>query len=319
MGRLRMLLCGLVIVLGSCSVPEPPLRVGLLLWPPYELAVLAREEGWYPEDSVRILEYQSPIQLSRAFRSGQVDVALTTSHISLSLAQDGIDHRIIYVVDHSRGGDALVVRPDISSLEELAGNAVGVEPSPLGMYVFGRVLSRAGLDREAVTVVPLDIPQQRSAYVSGRVDAVVTYEPVRSQLLDAGAREMFNSREIPREIIDVVIARATVTEQQPERLMALLQGMDRALAYLRDEPIEALPLMASRTSMETKAFRLALEGAYLLDMEENRKWLMEGDPSLLVEALRDQMRHMERMGMLEGSVDIPALVDARFLSAGDSR
>lgn len=317
MGRLQIMLCGMVILLAGCSPPEPPLRVGLLLWPPYELTVLAQEKGWYPEGSVRLLEYQSPIQLSRAFRSGQVDVALITSHIALSLAQDGIDYRIIYVVDHSRGGDALVARPDIESLEELAGKSVAVEPSPLGMYVLGRVLSQAGLARESITTVPMDIPAQRAAYVDGRVDAVLTYEPVRTHLLEAGAHELFNSREIPREIIDVVIARASVTEDEANRLRMLLAGLDRALRHLRDAPDDALPLMASRMAIEPAEFRLALEGAYLLDMAENREW-MTGDPSPLVEALRKQMRHMEEMGMIEGTVDIPALVDPSFLGTRDA-
>lgn len=318
MDRLRILLCGLVITLGSCSAPEPPLRVGLLLWPPYELTVLAQHEGWYPEGSVRILEYQSPIQLSRAFRSGQVDVALTTSHISLSLAQDGIDHRIIYVVDHSQGGDALMARPEVESLEGLAGRTVGVEPSPLGMYVLGRVLDRADLGRSDISVMPLDIPQQRSAYVNGRVDAVLTYEPVRSRLRAEGARELFNSQEIPHEIIDVVIARKAVVDARPERLRTMLSGMDRALSYLREEPDSALPLMASRALMDAGDFQLALEGAHLLDMEENAQWLI-GDPSPFTDALRVQMEYMQAMGMLSGPVDVQSLVDARFLRQGSTQ
>lgn len=313
---LRALVLGTVLAgTGGCVEPEPePLRVGLLVWPPYELAVLAREKGWLPESNVRLLEYQSPAELSRAFRNGLLDSVFLTSHLSLRLADQGVAHRMVYVIDFSRGGDALVTKPSIGSLSELRGKTIGVEPSALGAYVFHRMLDKAGLERDDVEVVPLDVPEQVPLWTQEWIDAIVCYEPQRSQLIQQGGEVLFDSRAMPREIADVILVREALFDDaaQVRHVQLLVQAMDRALGYYRQSPDEAVAIMARRHPLSPEAFRLALDGAELLDAEANRQ-LLGGRRPELQPALEKQARLLKKVGLLRGEPDYDRMLDGQFV------
>ncbi len=305
----------LVLVLfgtGSCHQPPQSLRVGLLVWPPYELAMLAREKGWLDRENIRLIEYQSPSELTRAFRNELLDVVFITSHISLRLAANGTDHRTLFVIDFSRGGDALVARQSISRLQDLKGRSIGVEPSALGAYVFHRMLDFADLKPSEVNVVPLDVAEQATAWEMETVDAVICYEPVRTNLIKQGGHVLFDSRTIPDEIADVIIAHTSVVNEKERFLQALISNMVRALRFYQERPQDAIEIMARRTALSREEFSLALAGAYLVPADENRR-LLRGERPQLHAALEKQLAVMHRSGILDRRVDIASLVDGRFV------
>lgn len=287
--------------------------MGALVWPPYELAFLARDSGHYADANIRLLEYQSPAELTRAVRNGGVEAALMTSHIALRLADSGVDLRMIYVVDISAGGDALVAQPFIASLADLENRRIGVEASPLGAFVLRRALDAADLARDQVTVVPLDIPEQSSAFRNGHVDAVVTYEPTRGRLVEHGGHVLFSSNDMPRnDIVDVVVAHKSVIETRRSDLQALVDGLVWARGFFAKHRAVAINRMAPRENLSPEAFERALEGARLPDLRANRR-LLNGDAPQLLPALGRQRALMRSAELLEGSLKLAPLLDPDFV------
>jgi len=45
------------------------------------------------------------------------------------------------------------------------------------------------------------------AFKKRQVDAIVTFEPVKSELLSSGANILFDSHQIPGRIVDVLVVR----------------------------------------------------------------------------------------------------------------
>lgn len=71
----------------GCSAPTPPLRVGSLVFPGYELVFLARESGWLDPALVRLIEMRSNTDALRALASGQLEAAAFWTAISPHLLQ----------------------------------------------------------------------------------------------------------------------------------------------------------------------------------------------------------------------------------------
>ncbi len=103
-------------------------------------------------------------------------------------------------------------------------------------------------------VVPIEAGSHVDAYLQGRVDALVTFEPMRSILLDRGARVLFDSTQIPGEIVDVLAVREDFLERHPERVTELVAGWSRAVAYAKTAPMKAAQLMAPRENLTPEAF-----------------------------------------------------------------
>jgi NitT/TauT family transport system substrate-binding protein len=171
-------------------------------------------------------------------------------------------------------------------------------------------LARAGLQPADVRQVPIAFSNHGEALRTGRVDAVVTFEPVRSQLLASGARLLFSSAEVPGLIVDVLAVRPDRLPGQDDALRALVAGSLRARdALLRDGSALA-DRLAQRLRLPPAAVAGALAQLDLPDLAANRSWLDGPAPALLASATHLQAV-MQRAALL------PA--DARPLADGDGR
>lgn len=315
----RLVLVGLmVLAVCACRAPEPPLRVGVLVWPPYDLAFLAADREFVDSDDIRLVTFHSPAELARSFRYGLLDAMFTTSHFVLTLSPDVEGVRVIYVIDASRGGDALLTKPEIDSAEDLIGRRIGVEAAPLGLYTLQRALNELELDRQDVNIVPIDTAEHFRAWHEDRVDAVVTYEPTRTQLKQSGARELFNSRQIPDEILDVLVVRQDTIEARRDSLVGFVRGLDRALAAYRADPQDAVSAMVQRHPISPAEFTLAMEGVELFDLSDNLQLLASEDGRLSA-ALAKQCKVMVSAGMLDEAPALDEAIDASIVEQAASR
>jgi NitT/TauT family transport system substrate-binding protein len=247
-GATLLRLCGLatatLLGLAACTPPAPPLQVGSNHWAGYEALYYARELGLLDPSQVRLQEFSSTQEALRAFRNGALDAVAVTLDEALLLGAQEQSPRIVAVMDVSMGADVLLARPGIAALADLAGRRIGVETTTLGAYMLARILAKAGLAAGAVQVVDIPVDRHRQAYLDGEVDAVITFEPVRSQLLAAGARELFSSREIPGEIVDVLVVRGSLLGPRQQAVCHLLGGYYAALAELGKDPQRAARALA---------------------------------------------------------------------------
>lgn len=277
----------LLLALAACSdKPIEPLRIATNIWPGYEPLYLARDLGEFEGTPVGMVEMPSNTESIRAFRNGAVEAAALTLDEVLMLQQDGIDVRILFVMDVSDGADVVMARPGIASLKGLAGKRVGVEGSALGAYMLGRALDAAGLHPSDVKIVPLTVDQHEQAYLSGAVDAVVTFDPVRTRLLHAGAHVIFDSSRIPNEIFDVLVTRGDILKQRPQDFQHLKESWFRAVAYLRARPDDAAQRIAKRIGISGKEYLDSLNGLKIPDRAENIRLLEGAAPTILAAAQR---------------------------------
>jgi NitT/TauT family transport system substrate-binding protein len=107
-----------------------------------------------------------------------------------------------------------------------------VESGALGAFVLSRALALNGMQASDVNVVHLESNEHPGAFDKGQVDAAVTFDPYRAQLLAAGASTHYDSTQIPGEIVDLLAVRAPVVVGQPKTIQALLAGWFAALDFM---------------------------------------------------------------------------------------
>lgn len=299
---------GLVVASGGCRSELPPLRLATNVWPGYEPFYVARELGAVDPGRLRLVELLSASQVISALRIGSIDAAALTLDEAIRIAAEGHDIVVVQVLDTSHGADALVAKPGIDSVAALRGKRVGVEVTAVGGFLLARALETRGMVPDDVTIVPLDAEAHADSLERGDLDAVVAFEPAVSGLVAAGNRSLFDSSQIPGEILDVLVVRG-------ERLRGRGAASDLALlgdawqagvAEIRRAPGEALRRsgrLASAGFDREEAFR----GVRLHSLEESRPFFEGSPPPVLVTARRIE-EFLRRRQLLGGPVDLEALV-----------
>jgi NitT/TauT family transport system substrate-binding protein len=304
-----------LLLLAGCAPPTTPLRLGTSVWPGYEPLYLARDLGYFNGVKLKLVEYPSASETLRAFRNGAIEAATLTLDEVLLMAAQGHAPRIVLVMDFSFGADALVAQPSVRTLAGLRGKRVGVENSALGAYVLTRVLDRARLKPADITVAPLEVYEHEQAFIARDVDAVVTFDPVRERLVKRGARVLFDSRQIPEEIVDVLAVRADYLAAHPDVVGRLLTGWFRALEYLKSNPDDAAARLGPRLELAPHEVLAAYERVKLLSRTDNARLLAGPKPALVANATR-LMQVMTREKLLPKAVAIEPLLDPRAALKG---
>ena len=299
---------------GCMRDPDASLRIGTNVWIGSEPLSLARELGKIDPVSAQLVEYPSASEVLRAFRNQAIDGMVISLDELFGLAQDGFQPRIVLVVDVSHGADVVVGRHGMKTMRDLAGRSVAVESSALGAFVLSRALALNGMDAGDVTVVHLESNEQPRAFENGKVDGAVTFDPYRGQLLRAGAVTLFDSTQIPGEIVDLLAVRASVIDRNPRGVQALLSGWFDALDYIRTDPLDAARRMGIRQQSTADQFLQAQKGLHIPTREENLRMLAGPTPELAVTGRR-LMALMVDAKLLRGSLEIEGVLAPGPLAA----
>jgi len=283
-----------LLLFTACTV-EPPelLKVGVNQWPGYEPIFLARDLGYLPQKQVKLVELPSNTESIGLLRSGRLDAAALTLDEALNVINLGTELTIVLVFDFSNGADVLLANPAIKNLVDMRHHRVGVETTGVGALLFHAALNQAKLGDDDVQVVYLPVDEQEAAYMSGQVDAVVTFEPIKSRLEQHGAHVLFDSSEVPDLIVDVLAVRTDQLEKQRENIFQLVQAYAKARSYMTQYAKKSLQLMAPRLQMSPHDLQQTYQGLILPSLLENIAYF-SGSPSkfeLHTHKVYDFMKH----------------------------
>ncbi|MCK4710412.1 MAG: ABC transporter substrate-binding protein, partial [Gammaproteobacteria bacterium] len=275
------------ILLTACSdAPKTPLRIGSGPWPGYEPLYLARDLGYLDEEKVTIFELPSSDITMESFRNHSTDVATITLDETITLLHDGTKVRILLVLDVSHGGDAVLASPDIKQLSDIKGKRISIVNIPLGLYMLNRLLDKAGVDRKDVTVFPMPETKQEKFYRDGKADVVITFEPVKTKLRQAGAHVIFDSSMIPNEIFDLMVVHEDVYISRKEELCSVVGEWFKTLHYMETHRNDAAMRITHRLGLIDNDYDALLDGIILPDSKTNQEMLGGNSPGLLKPAKR---------------------------------
>jgi len=307
---LRLALAILPALLAACAPQEPPLRIGTHAWVGYESLCLAQELGELPP-GVALQHGQRAADTMAALRAGSVDAGTLTLDEMLQLRAAGTPLTAVLIFDSSSGADVLLARPGIGRLQDLAGRRIGYEPSAVGALVLAAALAQAGLTERAITPVELPLTEQVAAWKAGRVDAMVTYEPTAAQLQAQGAVRLFDSRQMPDTIFDVLAVRSDRIGNRTAALRKTVETHFRMRAYLNRNRDDAVYRMAEHQGVTAEDVRRALAGVTLPELAGNRYALQPG--SRFEVAAQRLHRVMVERGMLVKPDALTGLFTADYL------
>lgn len=313
----KVVLVAFLLVAGSyaltgCSKKEPLIKIASNVWPGYELLYLAKNNNYFSKNEVKLVEVPSATMCIQSLAAGTVEGAMLTLDEVLTAKSEGLDLKVVAILDLSMGADVVMVNPSIKTLAGLKGKRIGVEQSAVGAVMLNALLEKSKLSVKDIEIRYFTVNQHQQAYLDGKVDALVTFEPVRTQLLKAGAKQVFDSAEIPGRIIDVLAVLPHVIEQSPKTLQKVIKSHFKARSYYLTNKKEASEFLSKRLQLKPSEVASSYEGLELPDLKENHYW-MDGEHSRLEKSAEKLKEIMKNAKLLKDDVLVKNLVSAKYL------
>lgn len=239
------LLLGLAFLMTSyCSRSDAePLRLGGSGGGSFEAFRLGEELSYFGDNEVAFKAFRSPWDITRALMDQEIDAAVISRNAALRFLVQGVPIQLFTIGESTRRRYSVLAQPEIEHVKNLTGMRVGVEGGALAGYMVGGAITRRGVSLESVRFVHLAAGQHEAALAAGKVDAVVTTEPVRSRLLAAGARELLSPRDVSGEIADLLVVHSDYAKRERNRVDQVRGGWSNALRYIRKHPVRARDLV----------------------------------------------------------------------------
>lgn len=158
-----------------------------------------------------------------AYTSEEVDACVMTNMDALTIpVASGVASTAIIVGDFSNGNDALLVRNNLT-IPQLSGKRVNLVEYSVSHYLLSRALDKNGLKDSDVKVVNVSDSDIAPAFVANNdQEAVVTWNPLVMEIMKTpGVSKIFDSSQIPGEVLDIMFVRNKVLKDNPKLGKAL--------------------------------------------------------------------------------------------------
>src|SRR6187431_2895916 len=172
---------------------------------------------------IEVVQINDYIESINQYTAGQFDGCVMTNMDALTIpAAGGVDSTALIVSDFSNGNDGVVLK-GAKTLKEIKGQQVNLVELSVSHYLLARGLETVGLKESDVKVVNTSDADMVAVYGTKDVTAVTTWNPLLSEVLaQPNSTKVFDSSQIPGEIMDLMVVNTETLKKNPALGKALV-------------------------------------------------------------------------------------------------
>ncbi len=302
----------------TCTAGHAEIKVGVSDWTGWVAWYVAQDQGYFRKygASVKLVWFANYSDSISALSTGQLDANSQTWSDTLGPLAKGLPLKAVLVNDNSAGNDALMVGPRIQGFADLRGRTLALEQYSVSHFVLYTALARNGLTPKEVKIVNLSAGDAAAAFMSGRVDAAVVWNPWISQIQKSGkGRALFTSAQMPGLIPDLLVAQARSLQTQRRDFIAMVRAWFDTEAFIRSNPDRAVAIMAKVVSMDPETYKVFLPGTRFFDAAANRDAFDPHSARSLVAVAPAIAAFLASNKLIDGQPDATKGVDSSILEA----
>jgi len=147
-------------------------------------------------------------------------------------AAGGVDSTALVVGDFSNGNDGVVLK-GADTLAAIKGQSVNLVELSVSHYLLARGLETVGLSERDIQVVNTSDADMVAVYGTDDVSAVTTWNPLLNEITAMpNSHQVFDSSQIPGEIIDLLVINSDTLKQNPKLGKALVGAWYEIMATM---------------------------------------------------------------------------------------
>jgi NitT/TauT family transport system substrate-binding protein len=311
------LLCA-ALSMGAATPAIAEVKVGVSDWPGWVAWYVAEQKGFFTRHGakVKLVWFPNYSDSIAALSSGRLDANAQTWSDTMTPLSKKLPVKAVLVNDNSSGNDALMVGPKIKSFADLKGKSIALEQFSVSHFVLANALQRNGMSMNDVKIVNLSAGDAAAAFMSGRTDAAVVWNPWIARIeMSRRGRVLFSSRDMPGLVPDLLVAhgKALANPSQRAELVGVIRAWFDAEAFIRTNRAEALQIMSKVVSMKPADYQVFLPGTRFFNAADNLAAMDPANPRSLVTAGPTIHQFLATNKLVQGPVDFANGIDKSLL------
>ncbi|MBA4793115.1 putative urea ABC transporter substrate-binding protein [Phenylobacterium sp.] len=274
---------------------------GWMPWPYAEQAGIVKKWSDKYGVNIKLVQINDYVESLNQFTAGKLDGVTSTNMDALTIpAAAGKDTTVVIVGDYSNGNDGVILKGG-SSMADIKGRSVNLVENSVSHYLLARALESAGLAMTDVTVVNTSDADIVAAFAAPETTAVVPWNPQLAEIKKMpNATEVFNSTQIPGEILDMMIVSTEALQANPNLGKALAGIWYETMALMSADTPEgaaAREAMAKIAGTDLAGYEDQLKTTYMYYQPQAALAAMTGED---IVAANDKVRQFSFQAGLFG-------------------
>lgn len=305
----------LAIVLFSGCIPkqEEELRLGMVQWVGYAPLYVAENSSLLPKQ-LHIIDFPSNYDILEAMKARELNAACLTLDEVLKLQHDGMKLKILLVLDTSNGADALLASKNIQNVSQLKNKQVAYEPNSVQEYLLFRALEKNGLHFSDIKQLLTKFDEHEYLWEQKKFDAVSTFEPFKHRLLQEGMHTIFSSKEIPNEIVDLLVVSQEAIDESPHIIQQTVNAYFQALDKIQNDQ-STYKVIADYLQSDVKDTKHALDTVKLKDRKHNLELL--ANQRAIIQSIYKLSNYFKQKETNWTQKNVDSLLDPQFIRMSD--
>ncbi len=246
MKRVTSLLLASLLLLGAglpAAAQQKPefniawsIYVGWMPWPYAAEAGIVQKWADKYGIKIAITQINDYVESINQYTAGKFDGVTLTNMDALTIpAAGGVDTTLVVVGDFSNGNDGIVLK-NAKTLADIKGRKINMVELSVSHYLLARALAGVKLKESDVKIVNTSDADIVAAFKAPNSTAVVTWNPQLMEVKgEPGAKLVFDSGNIPGEIIDTLGVNTETLKNNPSLGKALAGIWFETIALMADK------------------------------------------------------------------------------------
>ncbi|BCO08977.1 aliphatic sulfonate ABC transporter substrate-binding protein [Desulfolithobacter dissulfuricans] len=321
MKRLVLALIGLLccaFVSSNADASQTKVKVAFATWVGYGPLYIAQEKGFFDKYGldVELMIIDDESQYAAAMASGNIDALGNVLDREVIHYAKGTPEVVLFAMDESAGGDGIIATAEIKTLADLKGKNIGLDKSSTSYFFFLTALAKAGLPEETVTIHEMGASDAGAAFVAGRLDAAVSWEPWLSKAAERkGGHVLVSSKDFPRTIVDVFVMRRDYADKHPEAATGMTKAWFDAIAWYKQNPDEGNAIMARHLGEKPADIADMASGVSFFDRDGNLAFFDKSTDNNIYEVAARAGKFWKTKGILKKDLDVDGLITDQYIKA----
>lgn len=211
---------------------------------------------------IEVVQINDYVESINQYTAGAFDGCVMTNMDALTIpAASGVDSTALIVGDFSNGNDAVILKGK-KALKDIKGQKVNLVELSVSHYLLARALESVGMAEKDIKVVNTSDADMVAVYGTDSVTAVTTWNPLVSEIMNMpNSNKVFDSSQIPGEIIDLMVVNTETLKKHPKLGKALTGAWYEIMATMSgtdNKAIEARTAMGKASGTDLKGYEAQL-------------------------------------------------------------